>query len=192
MNLIIEKKFITQEEISFFNGSNMPWYLQNNVSSTNLIGTEYDGQWLAHTVVRRYDNPGEEMKIESGIYEYIKDILDRFCAMHNIKYERILRMSINLTIHTGHKYAAAAHVDHTYPHKLCFIYFNDAEGPTVLFKETWDDHMETEVEFDRVTENTKILPEEGKVVVLLEGNTYHSNIPPSPGQMRNVGVITFL
>tara|TARA_X000001388_G_scaffold26598_1_gene18738 strand:- start:230 stop:757 length:528 start_codon:yes stop_codon:yes gene_type:complete len=132
-------KFYFKEDNNFLN-SHQKNFLENTVMSDNFPFYFYkesvkgdNNIFFSHMVKKRPEIGGEW---NSTYKDNFIDILNTFCKKNNIKYNEILRCTINLTIKTTDK-KCPVHIDHPYYHKQLLIYLNnpeDTNSQTIILK----------------------------------------------------------
>lgn len=170
MKIIKDNNFLTKKHKHFITEfllkSDFPYFLQPHSTFDD------DYVMMEHIALRRYDNDWN-----TGNVEIYKDILNTFCKKHKIKYEKILRCSVNLTFNIGIK-KAKIHVDHKEPHKQLLVYLNKMK----------DKKSYTVVCDDRKNIIEKIEPVQFRGLGF--GDNYHYHYYPKVGH-RVVLVYTF-
>jgi hypothetical protein len=178
MFYIEDKDFLKIDHINTINktilGSNFPFYFQNysTIESTNSSA-------LCHTVLNRIEERKKDELYNSEFGEFFYDILKTFCEKNNIKFEKVLRISVNFTFNNGIE-KCPIHKDHNFPHKQLLLYINDPldkNSKTIIL----DD--------DEKTVLKEIIPEKYKAVCF--DNKPHFHYFPKVGE-RIVVVFTFI
>jgi hypothetical protein len=84
------------------------------------------------------------------------------------------------------------HIDKPFPHIVGLYYVNDADGDTVIYKEThnrvldpqakklWSDLNASEIKPESLTIEQTVSPKKGRLV-FFNGNRYHSSTQPTSG-----------
>ena len=168
------KNFLTKENINYIEnvifGDYFPYYL----SKKSTINDNY--KVMLHTILMRPEESPSNGRINSPHYNDMFSIVKSFFDKFKIKYNEILRMSINLSFNNGYK-ECPVHDDHPYPHKQLLIYLNNADpnSKTVLLNKK-----------NKIIK--KITPEKYKGVCF--DNTPHYMYYPKKGE-RVVLVTTF-
>jgi hypothetical protein len=111
--------------------------------------------------------------------EDFKDIFDKFCNKHNIKYDKILRSRIAITGMNNDDYMHYAHVDTIIKHDVFLYYLHDVDGDTVFYDKWLGDSMEDPKIIKRVS------PKGGKAI-RFDGHQFHSNYTTNLKQFRCV------
>ena len=164
-----------------------PWYYQISSTSEKF-------PFFSHTLVPRYNEESNNQQINSKFFPIFEDIFLSFCLKHNIRHEKILRASLNLTVSSTKYPFTDPHVDHNIPHYNMLMYLNDCTGgETVIFKEKTDwTVIEHPVEHlnDSLTIEKEIIPKKGKIAVF-DGEHFHVHRFCNEPERRTVCVITF-
>lgn len=132
--MIIEKenaisKTVLKELQDKILDNNFPWYYQSYSSSEKF-------PFFSHMLLPRYDYHNENQpEPQSNLFYKFKDILDSFCQINNIEYNRILRACINMTTNYSQNHSDF-HVDHDFSHKVIIMYLNDVDNNATLLKNT--------------------------------------------------------
>ncbi len=81
-----------------------------------------------HCVVKVPEFREDQFGINSGFYNFFKNIFNEFCIKNKIQYSEIYRCSVNVTmaINEG-KLKSHVHTDHPYEHKSLLIYLNSPD-----------------------------------------------------------------
>jgi hypothetical protein len=171
MFFIEDKNFLTEEQKDninlFLKSGEIPFYMSLEAASPNDGGINF-----VHHIIHR-DNPE---KINSNLYLLFVSILNNFCKKNNLKYEKIYRCAINITINNGVITKCPIHIDHMFPHNQLLIYLNDTNGDTVIL--------------DKNNKTFKISePEKFKGIAFNSLPHYHYF--PNKG-IRVVAIITFI
>ena len=165
----IEDKFLLDEkEKEYIDNlivdSYFPYYY-------NIIAVDNDPYpFLCHTL--KFADKATHHSSETG--KFI-GLLDKFCKKHEIDYDTVYRVAINLTFNNGYK-QSAIHCDHNFEHKQLIIYLNepkDKESQTII------------VDKDK---EIKVVPEKYKAICF--GKVPHYHYTPRFGE-RIVAVFTF-
>jgi len=151
---------------------NFPWYW-------NDYTTSYKYPSFVHTLLKRPEDRNEAIK-NSVYLDFFLEILNSFCKNHNLNCNIIYRAAINLCYFYPNVEYQEPHIDHNFDHKVFLMYLNDFDnGDTYLFKKQQDIFLKEKT----------IISKKNKIVCF-NGNRYHSNGFPKPGQRRIVCVIT--
>lgn len=164
--------------------NNFPWFYQSK-------STSYKYPFFSHIVIPRYDSNTETGKINSEYFQEVKKILDLFCNKHGIHYEKILRVSFNLTFHIAKETNTDAHVDYKFPHKVILMYFTAGNGDTLIYDKQYVHSADSKDVIPtpfNLNVKHRITPEYGKVVCF-DGSNYHANEFCSGDSRRIVCVI---
>jgi len=184
------KNFLNKEEIETVNNvilsNSFPWYYNSSATTENF-------PFFSHVIIDRYDYKKEELKINSNMFEFFNNIINRFCLKNKIRLNKITRMSLNLT-YTNYKFKNGdPHVDHDFKHKSIILYLNNTDGNTIIFNKKFNG---TDIIYDSKTvKNLKIekeiKPEIGKIICW-DGDYYHTILYPKINKRRVVLVTTFI
>ena len=98
-----------------------PFYWNSSAVSNDDLG------FLVHNVLIRPEDRIDGDGINSSAYDIFCEMLNSFTKKHNINYEEVLRISVNLTMNIGVE-KSKIHKDHDFPHKQLLVYLNDFEG----------------------------------------------------------------
>jgi len=191
MELIQTKNLLTKEEEDHFKSKEFwnyfPFYYLVDPTPTAEGYSNFGS--LSHTLVNRWYEYGESSPtVNSDSYKFFKELFDRFCDINDIQYTRVLRMALNLTMNISAEFIAAPHVDHILPHNLCILYLNDSGGPTVFFKQKWEEGAIFDIEKSEIIEESH--PEMGKMIQA-DGGHYHTARPCEQDTYRLVMVLTY-
>lgn len=193
MTIIVEKKFITDEEIYQINGviktSYFPFFI--NESTTNYFPV------LTHTLLDRNDHK----IVSENAFLFFKNIALRFCEKNQINVKSILRAGINCSFNCTDLEFGDLHVDHKIPHKVLIMYLNETgveKCSTLIFDKKYDDEtgeniLVRENTVDQIKKSIPVLcesfPELGKVICF-DGRNYHSQKFPKGNNLRYACVFT--
>lgn len=188
-NVVIEHpNFINGEDLEFIDNSVLsnlfPWYWGDRQTTKGF-------PLLGHTLLSR---DGDEPNSE--VFDFFVGLLKKFCGVHGISIERILRGSLNLTYNFNEAHGDP-HVDYSFDVHQCIMYLNTCDsGETILFKEEYgkDGYVEDiyEVSGDKkFTHKLKVSPVKGKVLYFY-GKNYHTHAWCSQGQRRVICVFCFV
>jgi hypothetical protein len=108
-----------------------------------------------------------------------KDIFDKFCNKHDIKYDKILRSRIAITGTDYEDKLHYAHVDTILKHDVFLYYLHDVDGDTVFYNKFLGDNLDDAEIIKRVS------PKAGKAV-RFNGHQFHSNYTTNKKQFRCV------
>jgi hypothetical protein len=108
-----------------------------------------------------------------------QEIFDKFCAKHNIKYDKILRSRIAITGMNDDDSMHYPHVDTIVNHDVFLYYLHDIDGDTVFYNKWLGDKINDPEIIHRVT------PKMGKAV-RFNGHQFHSNYTTNKQQFRCV------
>lgn len=188
MTIIVEKKFITDEEIYQINGviktPYFPFYV--NESTTNKFPV------LTHTLLDRNDR----RILSEPAFVFFKNIVLRFCEKNQINVKSILRAGINCSFNCTDLEFGDLHVDHKIPHKVLIMYLNEIgveKCSTLIFDKKYDNEIGENIlvvrenTIDKIKKNIPVLeeifPEMGKVICF-DGMNYHSQKFPKGNNLR--------
>tara|TARA_R100001509_G_C4760579_1_gene179588 strand:- start:55 stop:627 length:573 start_codon:yes stop_codon:yes gene_type:complete len=188
----ISKNFLNKEELSVINNEilkkDFPWYINENVLGPTGFPL------LSHTLVKRYDD-GQEPIPNSNYYFLFKNIIDRFCKIHDIKFKKFTRAAINLSFCNTKYPFVSPHVDHRFNHKLIIVYLNNSSGNTLIFNKKYkkgDTLIDINLpKIKKLKILHKIKPEQGKVMIC-DGSYFHTYEFCKHDELRVVGVFTFI
>jgi hypothetical protein len=119
-----------------------------------------------------------EGEINSEFCEEFEKVFIDWCEQNDVKWNKILRSSINVTTHQP--VGVNIHQDHAFPHKNWLVYLNDFTGGGTQFYNKYNDGYKLIHETDPKKYN----------VVMSDGE-WHSAGFPSPHEIRVVMVVTF-
>jgi hypothetical protein len=164
--------------------NNFPWFYQDS-------STSYKFPFFSHILVPRYDHTSEEMPVNSLCFDLFKDIFISFCDINGIKWEKILRASLNLSYYFPDPHSDP-HIDHPFDHKVMIMYLNDVDdGHTLVYDQTFDGKNSNFDNVDSLTLVKKVKPKKGKICCF-NGSNYHAAEWPAPSQRRVICVLTFI
>lgn len=147
---------------------------------------------MAHTLVDRVDIPHEDndKRIASPYWEsHFGEVFYSFTEQYNIDVKRVCRAAVNITTY-DEKPHGEPHIDHFFYHKLFLLPLNQFDnGETIIFdKEIKDGDPAKPCEVPPIKYSLK--NEKGKALCF-DGNAYHANVFPAPGQYRMMLVVSF-
>lgn len=174
----------TSEFVKIVNSDDMPWF-------RGVAGPKFKTPMFFHALVGR-DNP----EPNSSLYYPAIEAFNKFCELNNIRYEKILRMCLNLTVPMDYCDQLEAHVDFEFPHGVFILYLNDCSGDTLIYNETYG--MFGEGEFylwpdeysDRLSIKHRVSPKAG-TAICFDGAHYHANEWCKGREARAVLVVCF-
>jgi hypothetical protein len=108
-----------------------------------------------------------------------KDIFDKFCNKHNIKYDKIIRSRIAITGMDNDNSLHYAHVDTIIKHDVFLYYLHDVDGDTVFYNKWFGDSLDNPEIIKSVS------PKAGKAI-RFNGHQFHSNYTTNTKQFRCV------
>jgi len=127
MFFVEDKDFLSNDQKekiqSILKGGDVPFYMSLEAARPNDGGVNF-----VHHIIHR-DNPD---KINSPLYELFVSILNSFCDKNNIKYSKIHRCAINITLNNGVLDKCPIHTDHFFPHNQLLLYLNESDGDTYI------------------------------------------------------------
>lgn len=82
-----------------------------------------DNAYMCHPALYRKEERYEGEGWLSEKTELFKTIFDKFCKKNKIKYDEILRCTVNLT-YASNSEKSPIHRDHKYPHSQLLVYLN--------------------------------------------------------------------
>lgn len=173
--LIAEGKFTpSPEQEGFFDlvrGDSFPWY------SLRTLDDDHSPNQFCHALMKRsLSGEPEEGIVNSGYYEYSKNLFLDVCASAGMEVRDIYRIAFNNTSYSPQKWVDP-HRDHDFDHKVFLMYLNRFDhGATFLLDE---DHKVTHT----------IRPDLYKFVIF--DNCLHTHTFCKPDQLRIVLVATF-
>lgn len=190
------KNSFTEEQKNYIDNhilsNSFPWYFQP-VSTTEKF------LFFSHMLIPRGDDPSITDLTPSNEFPFFEQILKQSCELVDLKLKTILRGCLNLNVNCfDNQYLHGdPHTDFGIPHKLAIIFLNDCQGPTHIFKETYDtfkvknstypieEHLK-----NPLTIYKKILPEKYKVLIF-DGKHYHATSYPARNDRRVIAVFNF-
>lgn len=160
---------------SVFN-ANIPYYFSD---TTAYLGTEvknnFDFSW-SHLV---YDDG----QIHSSLCSFLESVFLTSMDATNQKVEKLLRIRIGLITPTAESLTHGPHIDREYAHKTAILYLNDSNGPTYVYKETYDTNSSlNSIDYLKMIKTVNVLKEfESKAnrLVWFDGLHYHSSNTPT-------------
>lgn len=189
--MIIDKNFLTDEEINFVEKallieSNVPWRLRDN--------TTFDDSYNGYKPVT--DKTKETFQFVHGLrvndvvpsdyYDFVNNyIFVKFLNKHNIVCNKILRAKMNLVTSIDEDVHQPPHTDEETPHNVFLYYINDSDGDTILFNEFFGQNPKS------LTIQERINPEKGKAI-FFNGLQYHASSAPRKNKYRAVINIAFI
>ena len=173
---IEDKNFLTDQQKEIINktilGENFPFYWNSNaIGDDNL-------SFFTHIILKRKEERiDNETGVNTNFYNFFLDVFNTFCNKHNIKYNELLRIAVNLSFNNGSK-KSKVHKDHFFEHKQLLIYLNDVK----------DKNSHTCILNEDKKLWKSITPEKYKAVCF--GHRDHYAIMPKKGR-RLIAVYTF-
>jgi hypothetical protein len=127
---IEDENFLKDNHKEFINNviltDKFPFYWNSSAVKDDDLG------FLVHNILIR---PESRIKGDNGInssaYDIFCEMLNCFTKKHNINFNEVLRISVNLTMNVGLE-KSKIHKDHNFPHKQLLIYLNDFEGGSTV------------------------------------------------------------
>lgn len=118
---------------------------------------------------------------DDGEYFKFKNIIEKFCIKHGIKYNSIHRIKLNITPAVFTEGTLYPHVDMNAPHLIFLYYVLDSDGDTVLYNEKFTGQIMK----PPLTVFKSITPKRGAAFVV-DGRHFHSITPPRKHSVRAV------
>jgi len=173
----------------------MAWYFRlepgRTVSVLGASGGDASYSGFTNTVFH-VDNVGAP---PSPMTALLLPLLFTFCERANRPFNRLLRIRLGLYPKIMVDAIHHPHVDFYYPHYNALYYVNDADGDTVLFKETSEEvsqaMLPSYLRDPGFTIARRIAPKKGKMVGF-EGNQYHASGHPMQATHRIAIAFSFL
>lgn len=142
------------------------------------------------------------IQVTSEFFFFYRDLVDRFCSKHQIRYKNIIRSAINSTYYIPEYKFADPHVDFTQNHLVFLLYLNDPKNgnvgynSTVIFDNEYSKDKPLVYDLKQYDQNSfkikrEVFPELGKILCF-DGKYYHANKMPNPGEFRFVCVFNLL
>jgi hypothetical protein len=118
-------------------------------------------------------------------FELVAYVFEKFCIKHNIRYDKILRVKINILTraHKDKEERNFPHVDASDNHLVFLYYFNDSDGDTHIYNTNIDDVVGTSGNFGDLEVLHSVSPVAGKGVVF-SGKQLHSGNQPKDHNFR--------
>ena len=120
--MIIDNNFLSDRSINFIENwiltNKCPFYVQSVMHNNDKTKN------LTHIVLPRIEERQKEDK-QHIYHSYFVDILFDFCLKHDVKFDEILRISINVTYYNGVSDKSPIHLDHEFEHNQLLVYLND-------------------------------------------------------------------
>ncbi|NBV73011.1 hypothetical protein EBR61_01910 [bacterium] len=192
-SLIEDKEILTKEELDYIDDNiingDLPWFYQDCSTSKKF-------PFYSHTIVPRYNLETESPKVNSKLYYFFYDILEKFCDKHNLELNRVLRMSLNSNHSCDFSDHSDIHIDHIEPHHSVIIYLNDDfdGGRTFVLDKFYCEGMKVHYDLEEDISDFNIMyaaeAEKGKVLCF-NGHIFHAVEWPKSNKRRVVCVITF-
>ena len=177
-SFIEDKDFLDDEDKKYLDNLitsiDFPYYYQSIAVGTNHYPFLCHTFMCAHKTCSLKQLTDKDKHHSSQTEKFLK-ILDKFCKKHEIDYDTVYRIAINLTFNNGYK-QSGIHTDHVWEHKQLIIYLNepkDKESQTIIV----DNNKEI-----------KVVPEKYKAICF--GRVPHYHYTPRFGE-RIVAVFTF-
>lgn len=164
-------------------GTDIPWSLAYN--------TDVDPGPLGRQATQNSYQFAAGLIADSPAHQYFMNVFKAFCKQHKIEYKEIYRIKLNWLPQSYNKDDAGdgwhvPHVDMGDDHKVFLYYVNDADGPTIFFKETYD-NWDGE---SKLTVDTRVDPKAGRGV-MFDGKTYHASSSPMESPYRIIINVDF-
>lgn len=172
---IEDRNFLKKEHKDYINNivlqNSFPFYWNDSQTIKDNL------PFFSHILYNRPEAIEEGLPaINSPHYQIFLDILNCFLTKHKIKFNKILRASINLTFNINQK-KSKIHVDHEFEHNQVIIYLNKSDGETIILND------------DKKTIFKKIKPEQFKGICF--NKKPHYIIYPKTNR-RLIAVYTFI
>jgi hypothetical protein len=188
-----EKNFLTEEECSVIESeimsSNFPWYYQDYSTSDKF-------PFHSHVIIPRCQED-EINPVNSTIYNFFLNIIDRFREKHDMEKTPLLRACLNSSSSFDKYPHSDVHVDHHFSHKTIIVYLNDdfEGGDTILFGKYWCEGLNTNYRLEsydpeEFSELTRISPEKYKAVCF-DGRIFHATEWVKNNKRRVIFIATF-
>jgi len=177
---IYDDNFLTDYEMSYvddlFHSVDVPWgYFKgtqsNDVNHAGVVN------------IRKKDVPYFSAGVHEDTpqHEGFKWLIDKFCLKHEITYNSLGRIKLNVTPHSYEEGSLYPHVDRNDPHLIFLYYVNDSDGNTVLYNETFTGRTVQ----SPLTIMHSITPKQGAAFVV-DGRHFHAITPPLHHSVRSV------
>jgi hypothetical protein len=144
-------------------------------------------QWKNAPTVYMQDQKSEPyFQIVSRLdFDIVKDVFEKFCFKHNIKYDKIIRSKINIATRSYKEKDSRnyPHVDSIEDHMVFLYYFNDSDGVTEVYDKKIFDVLKTVGNFGELKVSNSISPTAGKGVVF-DGKKLHTGFSPKENDLR--------
>jgi hypothetical protein len=160
--------------------------------------------FFSHTIVGRHDHTKDSQKINSEIYYFFYNILERFCKKNNIELNYILRAAVNVTYSNSDFKIGEPHVDNEFPHKTFILYLNEFPedsdyNSTIVYDVKYADNQYSVLDFNindekEVESDFNIIaeyPPKFGWALCFNGEHYHTIRWPKNPQLRYICVINF-
>jgi hypothetical protein len=191
---VIPKLYQDQIEAEVMS-SRMAWYFRlepgRTVSALGPSSVEANYSGFSNTVFH-IDDVGAPA---SPMTALLIPLLLTFCDKANIPFSRLIRIRLGLYPKIMVDAAHHPHVDFYYPHYNALYYVNDADGDTLLFKETFDDvpqaALPAYLAAQKFNVAKRITPKRGKMIGF-EGRQYHASMHPMEASHRIAIAFGFL
>jgi len=130
---IEDRNFLTKEHKDYINNvvlqDAFPFYWNDRQTIEDNL------PFLSHTLYNRPEAIEKGLPaINSPHYEIFFDMLQCFLKKNKIKFNKILRASVNLTFNINKK-KSKIHVDHEFEHNQVIIYLNESDGETMILND---------------------------------------------------------
>jgi len=192
--MTIKEGYISSADMEIINrevmAESFPWYYCEESTTNNF-------PFLKHSLMSRWDKPGDKQTIDSTMYSFFEGIFSKFCNESGIIINEILRASLNLTYYTSVYEFGDPHVDYPFETWQVLMYLNEFDnGETLVFHEEYGEDGFNDCTIPSADSNglkvkIVVVPERGKIVGLYGKNFHASKWCPS-GQRRVVCVFVLI
>tara|TARA_B100000287_G_scaffold360363_1_gene352704 strand:- start:312 stop:959 length:648 start_codon:yes stop_codon:yes gene_type:complete len=168
-------------------------YIPLNIPFVWDTSTSDKFPYYRHQLVQRNSEctPSSRVTYCSLLFPFFKQLVDTFCAKHDIEYKNIIRACINNTYHIpGYEYQDP-HVDDIKDHLVLIMYLNDVSGNTIIFDKTYDGKNVGFYNGEQFPILKQVKPALGKILCF-DGAYYHTIRSPAPGENRSICIFNLL
>lgn len=118
-------------------------------------------------------------------FAVVADVFEKFCIKHDIRYDKILRIKINITTraYKDKESRNFPHVDTMEDHLVFLYYFNDSDGDTEVYNTNIHDVVGKSGNFGDLDILHSISPVAGKGVIF-DGKQLHTGNHPKDHDFR--------
>lgn len=163
----IEKLFWDKETHWFFRSSTQ----ENDIYHAGVVDTKATD---APYFTASFDNNSQQHKD-------ITNLINKFCAKHNIEYKSVGRIKLNIQPSRQDGTTLYPHIDTADPHLIFLYYVCDSDGDTILYNETFTGK---DIE-PPLSIMQSITPKRGAAFIV-DGRHFHSITPPKDSMLRAV------